>query len=155
MQLRIVEQFFLHKKVPVLMYHTLITLLRVPYLCHFGSTSFVLQIRPKYGTLNRVIRVTFEKIVCYDSLLQLAFCGEKIQYCIFPKGFLQNPYFKITENSWWLTTNSISMWHPNLAKNFAMIKKFSSKLSDKHKWWVVINKAKIHTIKSGVLTCLV
>ena len=36
---------------------TLITLLRVPYLCHFGSTSFVLPIRPKYGTLNRVIRV--------------------------------------------------------------------------------------------------
>jgi hypothetical protein len=26
---------------------TLITLLRVPYLCHFGSTSFVLPIRPK------------------------------------------------------------------------------------------------------------
>ena len=30
---------------------TLITLLRVPFLCHFGSTSFVLPIRP----LNRVI----------------------------------------------------------------------------------------------------
>ena len=28
---------------------TLITLLRVPYLCHFGSTSFVLPIWPKYG----------------------------------------------------------------------------------------------------------
>ena len=26
--------------------HTLITLLRVPYLCHFGSSSFVLPIRP-------------------------------------------------------------------------------------------------------------
>ena len=36
---------------------TLITLLGVPYLCHFGSTSFVLPIRPKYGTLNRVIGV--------------------------------------------------------------------------------------------------
>ena len=36
---------------------TLITLLRVPYLCHFRSTSFVLPIRPKYHTLNRVIRV--------------------------------------------------------------------------------------------------
>ena len=30
----------------------LITLLRVPYVCHFGSTSFVLPIRPKYGILN-------------------------------------------------------------------------------------------------------
>ena len=28
---------------------TLITLLRVPYLCHFGSTSFVLPIWPKNG----------------------------------------------------------------------------------------------------------
>ena len=37
---------------------TLITLLRVPYLCHFDSTSFVLPIRPKYGTVNRVIRVS-------------------------------------------------------------------------------------------------
>ena len=37
---------------------TLITLLRIPYLCHFGSTSFVLPIWPKYGILiNRVIRV--------------------------------------------------------------------------------------------------
>ena len=27
--------------------HTLITLLRVPNLCYFGSTSFVLPIRPK------------------------------------------------------------------------------------------------------------
>ena len=36
---------------------TLITLLRIPYLCHFGSSSFVLPIRPKYGILNRVIRV--------------------------------------------------------------------------------------------------
>ena len=36
---------------------TLITLLRIPYLCHFGSTSFVLPIRPNYGILNRAIRV--------------------------------------------------------------------------------------------------
>ena len=36
---------------------TLITLSKVLYLCHFGSTSFVLPIRPKYGTFNRVIRV--------------------------------------------------------------------------------------------------
>ena len=36
---------------------TLITLLRILCLCHFGSTSFVLPIRPKYGILNRVIRV--------------------------------------------------------------------------------------------------
>ena len=38
-------------------YPTLITLLRLPYLCHFGSTSFALPNRPKYGILNRVIRV--------------------------------------------------------------------------------------------------
>ena len=31
---------------------TLITLLRIPYLCHFGSSSFVLPIQPKYGTLQ-------------------------------------------------------------------------------------------------------
>jgi hypothetical protein len=37
--------------------HILITLLRILYLCHFGSTNFVLPIRPKYGILNRVIRV--------------------------------------------------------------------------------------------------
>ena len=30
---------------------TLITLLRIPYLCHFGSTSFVLPIQPKYSIL--------------------------------------------------------------------------------------------------------
>ena len=36
---------------------TLITLLRIPYLCHFGSTSFVLPIWTKYGILNGVIRV--------------------------------------------------------------------------------------------------
>ena len=36
---------------------TLITLLIVPYLCHFGSSSFVLPIQPKYDILNRVIRV--------------------------------------------------------------------------------------------------
>ena len=42
---------------PYIELYTLITLLRVQYLCHFGSTSFVLPIRPKYGTLNRVIRV--------------------------------------------------------------------------------------------------
>ena len=38
---------------------TLITLLRIPYLCHFGSTSFVLPIWPKYCILNRVIRVVW------------------------------------------------------------------------------------------------
>ena len=27
-------------------YYTLMTLLRIPYVCHFGSTSFVLPIRP-------------------------------------------------------------------------------------------------------------
>ena len=36
---------------------TLITLQRVPYLCHFGSTSFVLPIRPKNSILNRDRRV--------------------------------------------------------------------------------------------------
>ena len=36
---------------------TLIPLLRISIFCHFGSTSFVLPIRPKYHTLNRVIRV--------------------------------------------------------------------------------------------------
>ena len=35
----------------------LITQLRVPYLCHFSSPSFVLPIRPKYGILDRIIRV--------------------------------------------------------------------------------------------------
>ena len=40
-----------------LLHCILITLLIIPYLCHFDSTSFVLLIRPKYGILNRVIRV--------------------------------------------------------------------------------------------------
>ena len=35
----------------------LITLLRIPYLFHFGNTSFGLSIWPKYSILNRVIRV--------------------------------------------------------------------------------------------------
>ena len=37
---------------------TLIPLLRISIFCHFGSTSFVLPIRPKDGILNRGIRVT-------------------------------------------------------------------------------------------------
>ena len=41
---------------------TLIPLLRISIFCHFGSTSFVLPIRPKDGILNRGIRVVV--IVC-------------------------------------------------------------------------------------------
>ena len=37
--------------------HTLIPLLRISIFCHFGSTSFVVPIRPKDGILNRGIRV--------------------------------------------------------------------------------------------------
>ena len=37
--------------------HTLITLLRVPYLGGIGSTKLVLPKWHKYGILNRVIRV--------------------------------------------------------------------------------------------------
>jgi hypothetical protein len=37
---------------------TLITLLRVPYLCHFGSTSFVLPIRPKNRYSDNSIKST-------------------------------------------------------------------------------------------------
>ena len=36
---------------------TLITLLRIPYLGRFGSTMLVLPKWPKYGILDRVIRV--------------------------------------------------------------------------------------------------
>ena len=36
---------------------TLLSLLRIPIFCHFGSTSFVMPIRPKYGILNRDRRV--------------------------------------------------------------------------------------------------
>ena len=38
---------------------TLIPLLRISIFCHFGSTCFVLPIRPKDGILNRGIRVGF------------------------------------------------------------------------------------------------
>ena len=38
--------------------YNLITLLRIPYLFHFGNTSFGLSIWPKYSILNRVIRVS-------------------------------------------------------------------------------------------------
>ena len=48
--------------IPIVIFFGLITLLRIPYLCHFGSTSFVLQIRPKYGILNRNIRVILSKL---------------------------------------------------------------------------------------------
>ena len=40
---------------------TLIPLLRISIFCHFGSTSFVLPIRPKNSILNRVIRVHIRK----------------------------------------------------------------------------------------------
>ena len=43
----------------------MITVLRIPYLCHFGSSSFVLPIRPKYGILNRVIRVLVSNLSIY------------------------------------------------------------------------------------------
>ena len=36
---------------------TLLSLLRIPIFCHFGSTSFVLPIRPKDSILNRDRRV--------------------------------------------------------------------------------------------------
>ena len=42
---------------------TLITLLRIPYLCHFGSTSFLLPNRPKYSILNWIIRVSLFTLV--------------------------------------------------------------------------------------------
>ena len=48
---------------------TLITLLRILYLCHFGSSGFVLTIRPKYGIFNRVIRVPFENCLATTALL--------------------------------------------------------------------------------------
>ena len=44
---------------------TLLSLLRIPIFCHFGSTSFVLPIRPKDSILNRDRRVF--TINCFDS----------------------------------------------------------------------------------------
>ena len=55
------------------MLSTLITLLRIPYLCHFGSTSFVLLIWPKYGILNRVIRV------CHSSWCLLPYLCKTLE----------------------------------------------------------------------------
>ena len=40
---------------------TLLSLLRISIFCHFGSTSFVLPIRPKNSILNRVIRVVCKR----------------------------------------------------------------------------------------------
>ena len=37
--------------------NTLLSLLRIPIFCHFGSTSFVLPIRPKDSIINRDRRV--------------------------------------------------------------------------------------------------
>ena len=53
----------------------LITLLRKPIFCHFGSTSFVLPIRPKYGILNRVIRVCAERVLTPNRPLIQLWCA--------------------------------------------------------------------------------
>ena len=47
---------------------TLIPLLRISIFCHFGSTSFVLPIRPKDGILNRGIRVQSTPINSNSSI---------------------------------------------------------------------------------------
>ena len=43
---------------------TLLSLLRIPIFCHFGSTSFVLPIRPKNSILNRDRRVQWKNNWC-------------------------------------------------------------------------------------------
>ena len=61
---------------------TLITLLRVPALCHFGSTSFVLPIRPK----NRYSKQSY-KSTDYDGQLPSQYrlktisVAKKIKHC--------------------------------------------------------------------------
>ena len=47
-----------NRKITYLIFITLITLLRIPYLGQIGSTKKVLAKWHKYGILNRVIRVT-------------------------------------------------------------------------------------------------
>ena len=47
--------FFVNTYITIV--RTLLSLLRIPIFCHFGSTSFVLPIRPKNSILNRDRRV--------------------------------------------------------------------------------------------------
>ena len=49
--------FYINDSKFLVLISTLIPLLRISIFCHFGSTSFVLPIRPKDGILNRCIRV--------------------------------------------------------------------------------------------------
>ena len=68
---------------------TLITLLRIPYLCHFGSTSFVLPIRPK----NRVMRVRVYFIKPQGSANQEGFYSNAI--IVDSCTFLRSSYYKL------------------------------------------------------------
>ena len=49
---------------------TLITLLGVPYLCHFGSTSFVLPIQPKNKNNSHKSKQPIQLIVKLNSSLR-------------------------------------------------------------------------------------
>ena len=51
--------------------------------CQIGSTKLVLPIRPKYGILNRVIRVPF----CDEKSVQL------VRVASLRSDFFKNPYF--------------------------------------------------------------